>query len=216
MILLEWDDSGGGSSRSLQGKLEFKVTESGGSERFARFVERLSLALGAAVEVREVVPRVPADGRVYSLIFANKPQLGFVTGITYGLSPLIDSPASGRELCISMRSDDLEWAMVPAITVAALRGLCPFEPGMVIGYKKPYVEGSGLSSLLLGTPESRLMMDRRIDLGVLPGRDADDFVELVGAYPIYPSERNFFHTHGAEMAWNSEWDPTDPIRSALV
>ncbi|QNA71839.1 suppressor of fused domain protein [Streptomyces sp. So13.3] len=203
-------------SHSLQEKLELKVTESGGSERFARFVERLSLALGATAEVREVVPRVPADGRVYSLIFANRPKLGFVTGITYGLSSLVDSPASRRELCISMHSDDLEWAMVPAITVAALRGLCPFEPGMVIGYKKPYVDGSGLSSLLLGAPEARLTMDHRIDLGFPPGRDVDDFVELVGAYPIYPSERNFFHAHGAEMAWNSGWDPTDPIRSALV
>ncbi|MFD5116083.1 hypothetical protein ACFWNG_27855 [Streptomyces sp. NPDC058391] len=192
------------------------MTESGGSERFARFVERLSLALDAVAEVREVVPRVPVDGRVHSLIFANRPKLGFVTGITYGLSPLVDSPASGRELCIAMHLDDLEWAMVPAVTVAALRGLCPFEPGMVIGFEKPYVEGSGLSSLLLGAPESRLMMGGRIDLGVLPGSDADDFVELVGAYPIHPSERNFFHTHGAEMAWNSEWDPTDPTRSALV
>lgn len=106
--------------------------------------------------------------------------------------------------------------MVPAVTVAALRGLCPFIPGMVIGYEKPYVEGSGLSGLLLGAPEPRLRLEQRINLAAMPGRDADDFVEIVGAYPIYPSERKFFHARGAEMAWSSEWDPTNPLRPALV
>lgn len=192
------------------------MTESGGSERFDRFVERLSWALGAVPEVREVTPRAPADGRVFSVMFADRPESGFVTGFTYGLSTLAGSPAFGREVCIAMRSDNQEWAMVPAVTVAALRGLCPFVPGMVIGYQKPYVEGSGLSGLLLGAPESRLHLEPRINLSAAPGRDADDLVEIVGAYPIYASERKFFHSHGAEMAWRSEWDPTDPIRPALI
>lgn len=192
------------------------MVESGGSERFARSVERLSLALGAAPGVREVTPRVPADGWVFSVVFTDGPEPGLVTGITYGLSLLVGSSASGRELCITMRSDNQEWAMVPAVTVAALRGLCPFIPGMVIGYEKPYVEGSGLSGLLLGAPEPRLRLEQRINLAAMPGRDADDFVEIVGAYPIYPSERKFFHARGAEMAWSSEWDPTNPLRPALV
>ncbi|MFE0511126.1 suppressor of fused domain protein [Streptomyces sp. NPDC058964] len=193
-----------------------QVTESGGSERFARFVEHLSMTLGAAPQVREVTPRAPDDGRVFSVVFANRPELGFITGFTYGLSTLADSPAFGRELCITMRSDSHEWAMVPAVAVAALRGLCPFVPGMVIGYEKPYVEGSGLSSLLLGLPEPRLHLESKINLAAVPGRDADDLIEIVGAYPIYPSERKFFHRHGAEVAWASEWDPTDPIRPALI
>jgi hypothetical protein len=87
---------------------------------------------------------------------------------------------------------------------------------MVVGYERPYVEGSGLSSLLFGAPEPRLNLDRTLNLAASPGVDADDFVEIVGAYPIYPSERKFFHVHGAEMAWGSEWDPSDPHRSALV
>lgn len=192
------------------------MTESGGSERFARFVEHLSLAFGAVPQVREVTPRAPDDGRVFSVVFANRPEVGFVTGFTYGLSILAGSPAFGRELCITMRSDSHEWAMVPAVTVAALRGLCPFVPGMVIGYEKPYVEGSGLSGLLVGLPEPRLRLESRINLAALPGRDVDDVVEIVGVYPIYPSERKFFHSRGAEMAWGSEWDPTDPIRPALI
>ena len=193
-----------------------QVVQLDDSERFVRFVERFSSMFGVDPKIREVPPRVPSDGSVVSLIFADKPESGFVTGITYGLSLLVDSPSSGRELCISMHSSDLEWAMVPAITVAALRGLCPFEPGMVIGYEKPYVEGSSLSSLLLGPPDSRLMLDPGIDLALSPGRDAEDSIEIVGAYPIYPSERKFFHARGAGMAWHSGWDPTDPTRPALV
>ena len=185
-------------------------------ERLARFVERLSSVLGAASEIQEVAPRVPADGQVFVVVYADKPQPGFVTGITYGLSSLKDSPASGRELCITMHSSDREWALVPGITVAALRGLCPFEPGMVIGYKKPYVEGSGLSSLLLGAPDARLSLGQRIEVGFPAGRSAEDSVEIVGAYPIYASERNAFHARGAEMAWGSGWDPSDPNRSSLV
>lgn len=192
------------------------MTGSDSSERLARFVERLSSAFTAAPEVREVTPRVPADGRVFSVVFADEPERGFVTGITYGLSPLVGSPAFGRELCIMMRSENQEWAMVPALTVAALRGLCPFVPGMVIGYERAYVEGSGLSSLLLGPPEPRLHLKRRIDLAAPSERDADDYVEIVGTYPIYPSERRLFHTRGAEMAWSSGWDPTDPSRPALI
>lgn len=193
-----------------------QMVQSSDTERFARFVGRLSSVLGADPEIHEVVPRVPADGQVFSLTYAGKPESGFVTGVTYGLSLSVDSLAAGRELCVTMHSDDLRWAQVPAITVAALRGLCPFEPGMVIGYMKPYVEGSSLSSLLLGSPEPSLAMDRRIDLAPSPGQDAHDSVELVGAYPIYASERKFFHAHGAEMAWNSGWDPTDPTRPSLV
>lgn len=191
------------------------MTGSDGSDRLDRFVERLSSAFAATPEVREVTPRVPADGRVFSVVFADGPEPGFVTGITYGLSPMVGSPAFGRELCIMMQSENQEWAMVPALTVAALRGLCPFTPGMVIGYEKPYVEGSGLSSLLLGAPEPRLHLER-IGLAAPSDRDADDYVEVVGAYPIYPAERRFFHTRGAEMAWSSGWDPTDPIRPALI
>jgi hypothetical protein len=181
-------------------------------ERFARFVERVSRVLGVDPEIHEVVPRVPADGKVLSLIYADRPEPGFVAGITYGLSLL----TSGRELCITMHSSDPGWAMVPASTVAALRGLCTFKPGMVIGYAKPYVAGSGLSSLLLGAPDNKLALGGKVDLTLSSGQDAEDFVELAGAYPIYASEREAFQTQGAEMAWSSGWDPSDPNRPALV
>lgn len=87
---------------------------------------------------------------------------------------------------------------------------------MVIGYLKPCVEGSALSSLLLGAPDPGLMLNQKIDLAPSFGQDADDSVELVGAYPIHISEREYFHAHGAETAWSSGWDPSDPTRPSLV
>ncbi|MFF4986741.1 suppressor of fused domain protein [Streptosporangium saharense] len=129
---------------------------------------------------------------------------------TYGLSlwRWKDPGPPPRELCITMRSSDPEWAKVPAVTVAALRGMCPFDPGMVIGYMKPYVVGSRLSSLFLATPPTELGLAERIDLST----DPEDSVEIVGAYPIHASERRFVHARGAEALWGSRWDPFDPAR----
>ncbi|QUW84484.1 suppressor of fused domain protein [Streptomyces mirabilis] len=186
-------------------------------DRFAHFVEQLSSTLGVEPEIREVPPREPGDGQVFALIYADTPEPGFISGFTYGLSLWegADSLSSSRELCIVMRSNDSEWAKVPAITVAALRGMCPFDPGMVIGYMKPYVPGSGLSSLLLAVPSPRLMLADQIDLA-RSGMGSGDFVEIIGAYPIYASERKIIHAQGAGVVWNSEWDPYDPARPAVV
>ncbi|MFF0574618.1 suppressor of fused domain protein [Streptosporangium saharense] len=175
-------------------------------DRFARFMECLGSMLGMEPDVHEVPPREPQDGRVLALTYVDTPEPGLVSGFAYGLSLWQGSPA--RELCVMMRSSDPEWAKVPAVTVAALRGMCPFDPGMVIGYMKPYVTGSRLSSLFLATPPTELGLAERIDLST----DPEDSVEIVGAYPIHASERRFVHARGAEALWDSRWDPFDPAR----
>ncbi|MEV4972781.1 suppressor of fused domain protein [Streptomyces scopuliridis] len=184
------------------------------SDRFTRFVSHLNSMIGAEPDIQEVPPRVPDDGPVLALVYVNAPEPGCVSGFTYGLSlgRQAGPVPHARELCITMRSSDPAWARIPAVTVAALRGMCPFDPEMVIGYMKPYVPGSGLSSLLLGTPPSGLALADRIDLA---SSDAHP-VEIVGAYPIYASERNFIHAQGAEALWKSGWDPFDPARPAVV
>ncbi len=90
---------------------------------------------GAAPDIQHVPAREPEDGAVLALVYADVPEPGFVTGFTCGLSPFrrVHGQVPARELCITMRSTDPEWARVPALTVAALRGLCPFDSGMVIG-----------------------------------------------------------------------------------
>ncbi|KFG08938.1 hypothetical protein IQ61_11085 [Streptomyces scabiei] len=186
-------------------------------DRFGRFVESMRAKFAAAPDIQDVPPREPADGRVLALVYTNVPEPGFVTGFTYGLSPFrrANAQTPARELCITMRSTDPEWARVPALTVAALRGLCPFDSGMVIGYKKPYVPPSDLSSLVLASAPPPLALAGPVDV-TTPGADTQDLIEIVGAYPIYPSERTAVHADGLGVLFDSTWDPYDPGRQTVV
>ncbi|MDQ0933317.1 hypothetical protein [Streptomyces turgidiscabies] len=173
--------------------------------------------LGAEPDIGDVPVREPGDGAVLALVYADVPERGFVTGFTYGLSPFlrVNGQAPARELCITMRSTDPAWARVPALTVAALRGLCPFDPGMVVGYKKPYVPPSGLSSLVLASAPPSLSLTGPLDV-TAPGAQARDLVEIIGAYPVYSSERIAAHAQGLGVLFDSEWDPYDPCRPVVV
>jgi hypothetical protein len=196
---------------------EGQVVPTDGYERLGRFMERLRTRFGAEPDVEEVPPRVPGDGRVFALVCSGVPERGFVTGFTYGLSPFrrAKGQAPVRELCITMRSADPRWAKVPAITVAALRGVCLFDPGMVIGYKRPYVPPSRLNSLVLALPAPGLGLADPIDVAV-QGADAGELIEIVGAHPAYPSERTAVHADGLGVLLASGADLYDPDRPPLV
>jgi hypothetical protein len=186
------------------------------ADRFACFVERVSSIMGAEPDIHEVVPREPGDGEVFALVFVDVPEPGLVTGVTYGLSlwqRLNAQPV--RELCITMRWADPAWPKVPARTVAVLRGMCPFDPGMVIGYKEPYVPPSRMSSLVLASTLPVPALANGIDVAP-PDADTVDLVEIVAAYPLYPSEREAVQAVGLEVVFDSGWDPYDPARAALV
>ena len=184
------------------------------AERLALYLAHLRAATGEDPIIEEVEPRDPSDGRVLSLGYRDVPGPGLLTGVTYGLS--LSSPggraASRHEMVITLRSQDFSWASVPARAVGALRGLSPFDPGRAIGYARRFVEGSGMSSLLLGSPVS--------GLGLVPfgmglagsGDEGEDVVDFVGVYPIYASEREFVKKSGFEAFWELEWDRFDPLR----
>ncbi|MFE9658324.1 suppressor of fused domain protein [Micromonospora sp. NPDC006431] len=187
-------------------------------DRFDRYRELLDLLTGATPVICDVEPRVRTDGRVVAISYAGTPKPGYVTGFTYGLSLSThpDWRLGGRELAITVRSDSLEWARVPARIVAALRGVCPFNPGQVLGYMEPYVEGYGMNSVVLAGPAVEIEPGL-LNLG---GIEADakrcDLIEIVGAYPIHSSERDFVHTHGYDAFWGLEWDRFDPARQPVV
>ncbi|GAA2401202.1 hypothetical protein GCM10010404_68740 [Nonomuraea africana] len=187
-------------------------------DRFDHYCELLNSLTGVTPIISDVEPRVIEDGPVRAISYIGTPEPGYVTGFTYGLS-FSSHPgwgARGRELSITVRSDDVEWSPVPARVVAALRGICPFNLGQVLGYMKPYVEGSTMNSLVLAEPA----VER--DLGLLDlsraevGSEARDLVEIVGAYPIHASERDFVYSHGFGAFWSLEWDRFNPAREPVA
>jgi hypothetical protein len=187
-------------------------------DRLNRYVGVLEALCGAPATVREFPPFKPERGRVTAIIFVDTPSEGYVTGFTYGLSLTRFSTwgASGRELSITVRSTAVEWAEVPARTVAGLRGMGSFHRGQVIGYKEPYVAGSEMSSILLVDPLQPWQSDlARLDLS-LSEAEPPDLVEIIGACPIHASEREYVQKNGVELFLSLEWDPFDPSRVSVV
>ncbi|MBC9731200.1 suppressor of fused domain protein [Streptomyces sp. TRM68367] len=176
--------------------------------------------IDAESTVHEISPlRVPGSGRVSALAYADRPEPGYITGFTYGLS-LASHPdwtLGGRELSITVRSDEIEWARVPARSVAALRGMCAFNRGQAIGHIKRYVDNSPMSSILLADPAfpwgSGVI---NLSPGECDSKQEGDLVEIVGVYPLHASERDFVYANGFDAFWSLEWDRFDPLRSSVV
>ncbi|MFI6096592.1 suppressor of fused domain protein [Lentzea sp. NPDC051213] len=184
------------------------------SDRLSRYRERLDSLTGAEPVVSSFDPREAADGLVLALAYIGVPEPGYVTGFTYGLSLVrhADWGQAGRELSITVRSDNVEWASVPARIIAGLRGLGSFGLGHVLGHVGPYVSDSQMSSIVLAGPA--VPAEGVVDLG--DDERGGDLVEIAGVYPIHAAEREFVYSRGFDALWNLEWDRFDPSRESVV
>jgi hypothetical protein len=183
-------------------------------ERLARYVAQVSSLTAVEPRVRALLGREQAPARVVAVVCPGTPEPGHITGFSYGLS-LVDHAGWGpvrRELCLTVRSDDAEWAMIPGRMVAALRGMTAFDPGQAFSYAERFVEGSPLTSAVLAEPASQWRA-AAIDLGSTdPGPAEPDTIEFVGVYPVYPAERDLVYAHGFDALWRLKWDRFDPSR----
>lgn len=187
----------------------------GGLDRFERYRELLDTVAGVKSIVSDVEPRVLEDGPVRAISYIGFPEPQFITGFTYGLSMLIhpDWGTRGRELSITVRSSEIEWSRVPARIVAAMRGICPFLRGQVLGYMEPYVSGSLMNGIALAAPAIKGIPEV-LDIGHDElGANVPDKIEVVGAYPIYSSERELAYSRGFDVLWGLDWDRFDPMRA---
>ncbi|WP_165960246.1 suppressor of fused domain protein [Actinocrispum wychmicini] len=187
-------------------------------DRFDRYCEILDSLIGATSVISEVEPREMGDGPVRAVVYIGTPEPGYVTGLTYGLS-LSSHPdwrSRGRELSITVRSENVEWSQVPARMVATLRGVCPFNSGQVLGYVQPFVEDSAMNSVLLSEPAvewSSGLID--LSCGEVDPKEPG-LVEIIGVYPVHSSERDFVRSRGFDAFWSLEWDRFDPARAPVV
>jgi hypothetical protein len=182
-------------------------------ERFSRYRAALDAVAGELSVIHRFAPAREQGEEIIGLVYANTPHPGYVTGFTFGLSATErpDSTPSGRELCITMRSDDPEWGKVPARLAASLQRMHPFGKGQAVGYAGTFVEGSKMSSLVFAEPAIYGMGGW--DYWSFESRFGDvNSIELIGVYPIYPAERDCVYKSGFDALWNLEWDRFDPFR----
>lgn len=186
---------------------------------FSRYIDHLVAKVGGDPQIFDVPVRVPDDGRVCAVVFRNAPELGSVTGFSYGLS-LLPHPkwqACGRELSITVRSADVDWGKVPARLAGALRGMCPFERKQVLGHMRAYVDGSRMNSVVLSDPVvdfGSVCVD--LNMGTGGGALGSNIVEVVGVVPIYAAEREFIRRNGFDEFWAMDWDRLDVTRPPAV
>lgn len=180
-----------------------------------RYVAKLDSLFGARAVTHELAPQRAGAAPVIAAVYENVPTTGHVTGFTYGLS--LSDRQPGRELCITMRSDNPQWAMVPARMVSALWGLSDFGYGSAFGNSRTLVEGSAMNSILIADPpESLGGIVNRVGSIAGDGGEEGEVVEINGVYPIHASERDFIRQHGFEAFWALEWDRADPSRPTAV
>lgn len=136
---------------------------------------------------------------VTTIVYKDTPENGFITALTYGLS-LVEHPEwkYGRpELCISIESQNLDWAEVVGYIANNLRGDCPFCYGDTINFGEPISNDSAMDAFFIFAPSTIDKQDYLdIDIG------ADYKINIAGLYPMYSEERKVFHEIGLEKFWN--------------
>lgn len=175
-------------------------------ERYKAHLDQLTAGLEPNVHPME--PSRPDLPPVSVLTYVDLLGPGDLTAFTYGLS-LADHPdwRYGKgELCISLRSTDVSWALAMGYLAESLRGTCPFTYGNVIPLGKISAE-SAMTDFLVMAPGFLDEEASRVDVG------GDRPIHIAGLYPIYESERRYLEAHGLEAFWDLDWDAYDPRRA---
>lgn len=137
----------------------------------------------------------PALKDVLAITYADLPEPGSLSAVTYGLS-LADHAAwrlGKPELWISVRSQDDRWARSAAYVADQFRGVAAFAYGETINFNERMSSESPITAFVVLAPSA---LDRsnymNIDVGdALP-------INLAGLCPIHDAERQWIHEHGLD------------------
>jgi hypothetical protein len=186
----------------------------GGKSRAERYLEHLDeLSGGSEPRFLRIESSHPGLKSVTVITYVDLPEPGHLTAITYGLS-LADHPdwRQGKpELCISVQSTDVDWAMAMGFLAERLRGQCPFTYGNTVDLGEPVTPDTAMTAFVVFAPISLEREDATdIDVG-------DDLpINIKGLYPVHESERQYIRANGLEPFWHLDWDPYDTRRAAVV
>ena len=132
------------------------------------------------------------------MIYENIPFAGYITGITYGLS-LVKHPnwKLGRtELCITVESSCLKWALAAGHIANKLRGSFDFDYGKTIAFGGPICSDSDMDAFYIFAP-GILDIDEYLDIEI----GANYKINIAGLYPMYSDELRIYNKIGLEKFW---------------
>jgi len=180
------------------------------TERYLAHLDRLSG--GVEPRFQPIESAKPGLRGVTAIIYEDLPEPGQLTGLTYGLS-LADHPdwrLGKPELCISVRSTDIAWALAIGYLAEHLRGSCPFGYGSTINFGDRVSPESAMTAFAIFAPA---ILDRDDYLGIDVG---DTTINIAGCYPIHDTELRYITDNGLEAFWQLDWDPYDVTRPPAV
>ena len=158
---------------------------------FDEFLEQLEEMIGYEGEVYKLTGdeedeegEGPGEPPLWVVIYDDVPDDGSITAFTYGLSrvsPTDGGDGLGRELVLSIESDNIDWGFAAGFLAKSMRGKCPFEKGNVIKFGERVVKESGLNAFVVYTPT---VLDE--DQCVLELEEGD--IEFMQIVPIYEEE----------------------------
>ena len=161
--------------------------------------------------IQKIESSAPALPNVFVFVYKNWPEVGFITGFTFGLSAAShpDWKFGKPELMISVESDDEAWPFAIGHLAEQLRGKCPFCYGNTINFHAKVSEASDLDAFLIFAPAFLKKEQWKVQL--------DGFTcNIAGIHPMYSSELSLYNEIGLEQFWkHPDWDPFDVHRPPM-
>ena len=183
------------------------------SSRAERYLAHVT-ALAEGTEPRlQPIPSTQAGlDDVITFVYADYPEVRYITGVTYGLS-LAEHPewhGVKPELWISVRSEDPVWALAAGYLAEQLRGTCPFVYGDTIDFGERIAPESAMTAFAVSAPPNLdAYQYTLIDVGGAP-------ISIAGCYPVHDTERKYIREHGIDAFWQLDWDLYDVRRAPVV
>jgi hypothetical protein len=162
--------------------------------------------------IRQSKSTDPGLPHVSVFVYKDWPELGFITGFTFGLSATKhpDWKLGRPELMISMQSEDEAWPFAIAYMAEQLRGKCPFSYGNKINFHDRISEETDLDAFLVFAPPHLEKVQMSVKLSQFK-------CNIVGMYPMFSSEFEMYDEIGIEKFWHlPDWDPMNPRRKPVA
>lgn len=183
------------------------------TSRVERYLAHLDqLTAGAEPRFQPIESTKPGLKGVTTLVYEDTPP-GLLAGVTYGLSLAdhADWQLGKPELCISVRSTDISWALAVGFLAEQLRGSCPFCYGDTINFGERVSPESEMTAFAVFAPA---VLDREDYTGINVGDTKP--INIAGCYPIHDAEKQYIQDNGLEAFWDLDWDPYDVTRPPAV